>query len=238
MSRPPFSYPLTRLADGESGGIADLQTDVMRFMAILAICLVAIFALVQSIPLDAEPADVKPVDVTPATEPVVEPEPLVEPEPEIVVVTRPVPAVPQEPVPESVPMPVEEPAPPVETPPETDQDGFTLQFETDLALTRLTARNEVALYAIGHGQSLRLSVNRGRMSFWPASTPNEFFEMDADTVPADVISALRTRLPSADDDVQWGVTLPNRMQQQLNEFLSTETGGALLIAADGTLRLE
>ena len=35
----------------DAGGAADLQTDVMRFMAILSLCLVAIFALVQSIPL-------------------------------------------------------------------------------------------------------------------------------------------------------------------------------------------
>ena len=56
MSRSPLAYPLTRSADTDVGGAADLQTDVMRFMAILALCLVAIFALVQSIPLTpAEP---------------------------------------------------------------------------------------------------------------------------------------------------------------------------------------
>jgi hypothetical protein len=207
---------LTRIADGESGGVADLQTDVMRFMAILAICLVAIFALVQSIPLDAQPPDVQPAEAIP----------------------EPAPQMPVEPVHESPPAPIEEPAPSTESQPVTERQGFTLQFESDLALTRLTARNEVALYAIGQQQSLRLSVNRGRLSFWPASTPNQFFEMDADTVPADVLAALRTRLPDAEADIQWGVTLPNRMQQQLNEFLSTESGGALFIGADGTLRLE
>jgi len=51
MSRSPLAYPLTRGIDGDSGGAADLQTDIMRFMAILALCLVAIFALVQSIPM-------------------------------------------------------------------------------------------------------------------------------------------------------------------------------------------
>ncbi len=44
----------------QAGGMEELQTDVMRFMAILAFCLVAIFALVQSIPLSpAEPATVE-----------------------------------------------------------------------------------------------------------------------------------------------------------------------------------
>ena len=57
MTRSPLAYPLNRSADMDVGGAADLQTDIMRFMAILSLCLVAIFALVQSIPLTpAEPA--------------------------------------------------------------------------------------------------------------------------------------------------------------------------------------
>ncbi len=38
-------------AASEGGGVEDLQTDVMRFMAMLGLCLVAIFALVQSLPM-------------------------------------------------------------------------------------------------------------------------------------------------------------------------------------------
>ncbi len=51
MTRSPLAYPLNRSADMDAGGAADLQTDIMRFMAILSLCLVAIFALVQSIPI-------------------------------------------------------------------------------------------------------------------------------------------------------------------------------------------
>ena len=66
---------------------AELQTDVMRFMAILAFCLVAIFAIVQSIPATPAPVADEVVAVTtpvpaipvPADQPVVEPAP--EPEP-------------------------------------------------------------------------------------------------------------------------------------------------------------
>ena len=236
MSRPPFSYPMTRMTDGESGGIADLQTDVMRFMAILAICLVAIFALVQSIPLDTTPPETRTPEpvAKPLPAPAPEPVPAYAAEPEVVVVTRPAPA--EMPKPAAAPAP--EPVPAAAPPRPVREQGFTLQFETDLALTRLAARNEVALYAIGKEQALRLSVNRGRLSFWPASTPNQFFEMEADTVPADVLAAFQTRLPGAGDDVRWGVTLPNGMRQQLNEFLETGTGGALFIGADGSLRLE
>jgi len=219
LSRSPLSYPLTRAADGEAGGIADLQTDVMRFMAILAICLVAIFALVQSIPLNSAPV-----------------EPVAEPVPDIV--AEPVPAPVPEPVPEPEPPPTPAsatPAPPTPAAP-TEQDGFTLQFENDLALTRLVARNEIGLYAISAGESLRMNINRGRISFWPAATPNEFHEMDSSTVPDDVASALRRM--HHDSAVRWGVTLPADMQQKLDHFMQTGRSGAIYIAADGQLRLE
>ena len=225
MSRSPLAYPLTRTTDGEAGGIADLQTDVMRFMAILAICLVAIFALVQSIPAD------------PVVEPV--PEPIVEPEAIVVVRHAPV----RQPEPAPAPEPNTEPIPeakaePPTTPAPVTRPGFTLQFENDLALTRLVARNEIGLYAIGGDESLRMNVNRGRFSFWPASTPNAFHEMDASTVPDDVATALQRTHGNPVTPIKWGVTLPASMQQQLDNLLQTGDSGAIYIAADGRLRLE
>jgi len=223
MSRSPLAYPLTRTADGEAGGIADLQTDVMRFMAILAICLVAIFALVQSIPADPNSETVS------------------EPQPEAVVVVRPVSVRQPEPAPR--PEPKTEPKPEFEAEPPplpapVAQSGFTLQFENDLALTRLVARNEIGLYAIGGNESLRMNVNRGRFSFWPASTPNEFHEMDPSTVPPDVATALQRTHDNPVTTIKWGVTMPANMQQQLDNLLQTGDSGAIYIAADGRLRLE
>lgn len=55
----PIWYP-ARHREADTGEA--LQSDVMRFMAILALCLVAIFALVQSLPL--RPADVPPMPQT------------------------------------------------------------------------------------------------------------------------------------------------------------------------------
>ena len=73
MNRSPLFYPLNRGMDADAGGAADLQTDVMRFMAIISMCLVAIFALVQSIPL--APVPTQPPLTT--DEPVIEaPEPV------------------------------------------------------------------------------------------------------------------------------------------------------------------
>ena len=226
MNRSPLFYPLNRGLDAEAGGAADLQTDVMRFMAILSLCLVAIFALVQSIPLSPVAAESEPQS-PPAMQPPAQTR-LVEPaEPE-----------PVEPSVQSVNESVApEPAAVAEVP--TNQAvGFTLRFATDLALTRLVARNEVGLYAIGPEKSLRMNVNRGAFSFWPASVPNEFHEMDEVTVPDDVRDALRRSIGAESDAVKWGVTLPMSMQKQLNTYLGETDGGSLIISADGNLRLE
>jgi hypothetical protein len=224
MTRSPLFYPLSRGMDSEAGGVADLQTDVMRFMAILALCLVAIFALVQSIPVNTVAPEIPAADV-PA--PVATPEPVPAPEP----VTVP------DPVPEPEVLESVVATPPKPAMPKPDR-GFTLQFETDLALTRLVARNEVGLYAIGLEKSLRMNVNRGRLSFWPASIPNEFHEMDAATVPEDVVLALRRSMGLQNESIKWGVTLPPDMQDQLTLFMNTAESGTLLITARGDVQLE
>ncbi|MDJ0907959.1 MAG: hypothetical protein QNI99_02125 [Woeseiaceae bacterium] len=272
MSRSPLAYPLTRGIDADAGGAADLQTDIMRFMAILALCLVAIFALVQSIPLaPTAAAEVPPPPVEPAQpveeQPVVaevdaEPPPpvaesLAEPAPETepaenVVLTRPqwvstfqprerTELVRPEPVPQPVaaaptraPSPVEE-APPA--PAASEQEGFTLRFESDLALTRLVASGQVGFYAIESGRARRMSVDESRISFWDASTPGSFHEMEASTVPQPVVDAL-ARAGADASGVDWGVTLPGRLSNQLNALMREHTGGALVIRGSGVLELE
>ena len=273
MTRSPLFYPLNRGTDAEAGGAADLQTDVMRFMAILALCLVAIFALVQSIPLmptyvetpriaqvemrhqhlpittAPEPATAEPLAAEPM---IVEPEsPSIPVEEKRLVITRPAPQrvrakqatqriIEITTPPQVTGAPVEdtlEPTMPGPTPP-AQSEGFTLRFETDLALTRLVARNEVGLYAITPEKSLRMNVNRGALSFWAASTPNQFHEMDGATVPSDVLSALRRSGGVNNRDVKWGVTLPPNMRKQLDRFLSESSGGSIIIAGDGQLQLE
>lgn len=274
MSRSPLFYPLNRGMDADAGGVADLQTDVMRFMAILALCLVAIFAIVQSIPLmptlidaptveaETPQPDLSQTAITPpvTTHPAPAESEIIEQEPpplateeKPLVITRPAPRrVPFERMPQKIieettvtqsakaSVPNEqllEPASPEPPQPATSQ-GFTLRFETDLALTRLVARNEVGLYAIAPEKSLRMNVNRGQLGFWAASVPKQFHEMDETTVPDDVLRALRRAGSVKSSDVKWGVTLPSNMRQQLDGFLSQHNGGSLVIGGDGSLRLE
>lgn len=307
--RSPIGYPLSR-GDGSAGGDAELQTDVMRFMAILALCLVAIFALVQSIPLAPQapteeavtaartpqasftdetastraaartPADApaavahdrapeEPVSVPRRTEPARiaappaptdsaadtppvammarEPETEQLPEPRTVPTAGPgsSAAVPSDPDPAAGPAPPEPVSPtrvaaaietsaPAARPP--DEHGFTLKFESDHALRRLVARSEIGLYAIGEDRALRLNANRGGLSFWPASQPARYHEMDEATVPGDVVRALRRA--GTNGPVTWGVTLPPRLSGELNRFLGGYAGGTLIIGSDGVMRRE
>lgn len=242
---------------------AELQTDVMRFLAILSLCLVAIFALVQTIPaaqrsveepqpvelpraisVVAQPATAaKPPMQTRAPE---APSPVVVP---VVVnkhVERTIESVPVPvPVPDSTPAesePIEqapaEPESAIATTAQPQQDGFTLQFEDDDALTRLISRDEVGFFAISADKSMRLKIEGGRMDFWPSSTPGQYHEMDRLTVPAEVKTALLRSGAEFAGDQLWGVTLPPRTAAQLKQFLADSSGGTLVIAGNGDLRLE
>jgi hypothetical protein len=234
--------------DGDGGGVSDLQTDVMRFMAILALCLVAIFALVQSIPLaprNDESSAAEAVIETPEETPQIEmpqipaAETVAERE---ITLTRPRP---KKLSPKEAPPVLQRPRAAsiekVETPPvkqEPPREGFTLRFEDEAALTRLVARNEVGLYAILPDRSFRMNVNRGQFSFWPASMPNQFHEMDELTVPVTVIEAFRRSSTARKQELKWGVTIPSVTSQRLEQYLREETGGDLVIDAHGALRLE
>ena len=82
-----------------------------------------------------------------------------------------------------------------------------------------------------------MAVSDSRISFWDASAPNSYHEMEAGTVPKAVIDALgRSGLNTA--GVGWGVTLPGRLREQLDNLVRGNSGGALVIGSDGELRLE
>jgi hypothetical protein len=261
VNRSPLAYPLNRAADTDVGGAADLQTDVMRFMAILALCLVAIFALVQSIPLtpvpvtderDAEPQP-QPADIVSAktVEPVAVPVPPVQQpaKPEVetaIVLTHPTWTpryAPQEPSTAEVAATIAaaaiiEPAAP--TPPQapvTEAEGFTLRFASDAALMRAVAAHRVGVYAIEPDRARRMTVSESRISFWDASMPNSFHEMESGTVPLAVTTALSgSGIEPA--TVNWGVTLPGRMKAQLDALMQQHRAGTLIIGPNGDIHWE
>jgi len=84
---------------------------------------------------------------------------------------------------------------------------------------------------------MRMTVSESRVSFWDASTPNSFHEMDATTVPGAVISAL-ARTGSTTNSVNWGVTLPGKMKTQLDTLMQEHQGGSLIIGGTGDISWE
>jgi hypothetical protein len=234
--RSPLFYAMGRGMDTDAGGAAELQTDVMRFMAILSLCLVAIFALVQSLPV------VEKVTAPPATE-ISAPVETTAIEETAAIVTVKNEAVIEAPV-EAPKKPVPVPTKIVEEPVVTKSSsaspkvGFTLQFESDDTLTKLVSSHDVGLYAISPDKSLRLGVEGRRLNFWPASTPTRYHEMDGSTVPVEVRRALLRAGIDAAVAPTWGVTLPPQTASQLQLLLASASGGNLVIGKDGNLRLE
>ncbi|MEE4162348.1 MAG: hypothetical protein V2I25_07535 [Woeseiaceae bacterium] len=255
MSRSPLAYPLLRPLDGDAGGAADLQTDIMRFMAILALCLMAIFALVQSVPqvasIPAEPPPPEPIasEASPADEP---PPPMATTEPPRALALtrpepRPVPVEAAKPValarPQAQaasPPPAAASRPSVDSPPDAppeSAEGFTLRFESDIALARLVATGQVGFFAMDDDGAQRMSVSGNTISFWSAPVPNRYHEMDGNTVPKAVRDAL-ARTGRGAEVSHWAVTLPTRLTGELQALMQEHSGGALVIARDGSLRRE
>ncbi len=248
--RSPFGYPLNRGADMDVGGAADLQTDVMRFMAIISLCLVAIFALVQALPMSPVAPTAVETPVTPQELPAVERaiELVPEPAPAVLPDTKPQPvtaaAETAPPVtltrPKWVPKYPPQTAPPIAEPLKTaavEEQGFTLRFESDAVLTRLVAASQVGFYAIEAERARRMTVSESRISFWNASTPNSFHEMEVGTVPASVVEAL-ARTGVSPENVAWGVTLPGKLKQQLDSLMQAHRGGSLVITSQGRIERE
>jgi len=233
MTRSPLAYPLNRGTDADVGGAADLQTDVMRFMAILSLCLVAIFALVQSMPMAPSAEPVPPEVPDPVTEPVIEAVieavTLTRPKRQPEFPTQTMQAAEATPVTEAVAEPI---AAPIE-----ESEGFILRFESDAALMRLVAANQVGVYAIEDERARRMTVSESRISFWDASTPNSFHEMEVSTVPLPVLDAL-ARTGADTDKISWGVTLPGKLMGQLDGLMQDHRGGSLVIGSNGDIRLE
>jgi hypothetical protein len=120
---------------------------------------------------------------------------------------------------------------------DSEPEGFTLRFESDAALTRLVAGNKIGLYAVGASRAQRMTVSESRISFWDASIPNAFHEMETATVPAAVIDALARSGTSA-SAVSWGVTLPAQLKARLDELMQEHRGGKLIIVSTGDIRWE
>ncbi|MGE0624071.1 MAG: hypothetical protein AB7I04_04960 [Pseudomonadales bacterium] len=220
------------------GGDSELQADVMRFMAIIAFCLIAILALVRNAePVPAPPkpepvpptATLKAVPVPKAALPkpaVPEPKPAVpEPKP---AVKKPAVKI-AEPAVKAAPAapPVSERAAPEAPSPEAppDSKGLTLRFASDGDFLRLIARGDIGVYAYREGDVLTLNES---YQFLETRAPGQVYELLEGSIPALVLDAF-SRARADDTGYRWGVVLPERISRQIETYLGRVDSGQLVI---------
>jgi hypothetical protein len=200
----------------ENSELEALQTDVMRFIAILGLCLAAIFSLVHSAAREHREVSVPLADVLPVAP--VEVDPALRP---------------------ATPAPVVETPRELQAPPEIETregskkeeaSGFTLEFASGETLLSLLRKGDVKLYINSGEQYWTLD---GRGSLLAAQAPSEFYLMAADTVPP----VLRAAAPAEGTPV-WGVTLSQAMRLAITELVDRHDHGNLVITASGKVILE
>ena len=245
-------------AAGAAGGDTDaLQTDVMRFMSIIGLCLMAVFALVQGLPVQEQEVQLEDLerqlelgrqvlaDIEQAT--VQEEQDLVElrgrlldtqvqldhSRKEIEALRH------RSQQPAANPVIEKRPPPAPAATPVPVRQGFSLRFASAAALDRQVAAGSVSLYGMADQQAWRLLLEKGRPATAPASFPGWFHEMSAVTVPAHYLHSLKNAADGpGQSSVVWGVQLPVVTRAAITSLIKGQQGGALVIQSDGQVILE
>jgi len=221
-----------------------LQADVMRFLAIIAFCLIAVLALVRQTAAPEPPAATAQIRQVAAAEPAPPEPPKRESRPIPAAAAfparRPPPAPRQAPVRELAPAPPPVPAPSAEkdaepaAPAPGGDQGLTLRFASERDFLTLLRRGDIGIYAYQPGLVLGLSPE---FRFEPVAGPGALYEMQRSTIPAAVTELLADSEYDADAGaLTWGVRLPARIRRAIDSRLQQGLSGALLIDASGGVR--
>ncbi|NIP15191.1 MAG: hypothetical protein GWM88_10915 [Pseudomonadales bacterium] len=194
-----------------------LQTDVMRFMAIIAFCLIAVLALVRN----AQPAGLQTTQIA---EPAEVPVPVAEPRP------TPSPARLQ-------PKPRVETLPPVQTPAKIETPekapgaprGLALRFASDRDFLRLIETGRVRVFAFQPQDPGRTALGLGRnLEFVATPPPERIYELQVDTIPSRVIASL-ARATGNPAGFSWGVRMPVELEASIRSWIERGVVGELII---------
>jgi hypothetical protein len=238
-----------------------LQTDVMRFFAILSLCLMAIFALVKTLPMAppdtrpamAEPADQKAEakrlqnnlgqilkDIADKRRVRSELSNQIKNENQSLAKIRKKMEQVQEKMDQNYQLnqePLQKPSE-LAPPPASSQKGFTLRFASDKALEKLIAAGKVNFYAIAGKNAWRIKRSDGSLIYIAAEFPRQIYEMETHTVPNDYIAVFRRQIAVfGRRTLTWGVTLPGQTTDAINQMVRIREGGDLIITADGQVTL-
>ena len=116
--------------------------------------------------------------------------------------------------------------------------GFLLRFASVEALDGLVRSGVVGFSGVLDRQAWKLSLNGEQPVFVAHAVPRQMHEMAPQTVPPHYLRAFRASVgDQADADVVWGVTLPQRMERQIQALTKRAQAGVLVIHADGEVRL-
>lgn len=254
-----------RRADPHQSVADSLQADVMRFMAIIAFCLVAILALVRSVaPAEpstdpgASPAAMAEVAAPPATPAPAEvpaaparPQPPVQPRAQprtAVAAAEPEPAAAEEAAAAAAAEAVETP-PEVEAAPAVDPPPGALARVPEPAPPAPPAADEgLSLRFASERDFLRL-VSRGRIQVY-AFNGREVLTIGADltatpaSAPGEVHELLPETIPHLmsgalaghGSGFRWAVAMPEAMARQIRRFVDQGATGELIIDRFGEVR--
>jgi hypothetical protein len=215
--------PVNHSADGDG-----LQTDVMRFMAIIAFCLIAVLALVKNAEpgVDPQPAPSvqQPVGMAPASElaaPRVEPRAVVsparrDPQPPVATGTS-----------QATPADVED----VEKVPgePADPHGLALRFASERDFLRLVQTGRVRVFAFQADDPGGTALGLGRnLEFVASPPPGRVYELRADTIPSRVAASL-ARAAGNPGGFSWGVRLPVELEASIRSWIDQGVTGELVI---------
>ncbi|MEX1327962.1 MAG: hypothetical protein AB1Z29_14245 [Desulfobacterales bacterium] len=238
-----------------------LQTDVMRFFAILSLCLMAIFALVKTLPMAppdtrpamAEPADQKAEvkqlqnnlgqilkDIADKRRVRAELSTQIKDENQSLTKIREKMERAQEKMDQNYQPnqePLQKPSE-IAPPPAPAQKGFTLRFASDEALGKLIAAGKVNFYAIAGKNAWRIKLSNGSSIYIATEFPRQIYEMETHTVPNDYIAAFQRQIAVfGRRTLTWGVTLPGQTTDAINQMVRSRKGGDLIITADAQVTL-
>ena len=233
-----------------------LQADVMRFMAIIGFCLVAIFAMVRNSdarPAVAPPPDARPRVANPVPAPVSNatvvqpPVPVIEPHPPaparlpapatvpatVPASPMPAPAAPESPAqaPEPLEVALVNPSPAASA---TEQ-GLSLSFRSDRDFLRLVSTGVIELFVMNDAATAEPTLRFDpHGQFAPARAPGRIYELLPGTIPRTITTALaqrpaRSETSDASGALTWGVTLPPALERELAQQREQHSQGTLLI---------
>ncbi len=218
--------------DGES-----LQADVMRFMAIIGFCLVAIMALVRDVRPPVTPQAANPDSIA-VSAPIPEPTSSV---PEIVSTPRAItpvidlvpPVVEPPTILAAIPVPIAPITPATQSESEPEE-GLSLRFHSDRDFLRLITAGDVGLYLFKDQTAFRLAKN---YAFEAAPAPHKLYELMPQTIP----TAIGRSAAAAVNDTagfKWGVVMPARIEQRIASLVATQSSGQLVVDRLGAVRHE